>query len=364
MTQPDGDDEPQQASTAVRRQNLHHGAPSPKRPRGGRSSRSPTPKQQREGYFVADVVELRETTSCLAEDTLSLACNKLCQSGRTAVVVLSKSNEVQGALTENDILQAIVKGEAWDQSLQRWLQDGLARLPSFLVPPMTVPATTSLVEAAKLMSEQQGGQFSCHHLLVQVAEGKNDDCGRPLKARLLSALDIANGMIEAAKSSVAAEKALALSVQHVMKPRTSVPSCDSGQSLAEAFRVLSSSHQNCVLVEEKEEKEPPQDGDEETTDRIRGVVTPADALLAFSEKISGDKRILGDWVRGTNDTPSVPERFVEASTSLAAAASTMAFTGQHHLLVVQAPTSHVVGVVSALDMVRALSRLFHVSEAP
>ena len=43
-----------------------------------------------EGYLVCDVVELRETTSCLHSDTLADACSKLCQSGRTAVVVLGR----------------------------------------------------------------------------------------------------------------------------------------------------------------------------------------------------------------------------------------------------------------------------------
>ncbi|CAE7544206.1 TBCD [Symbiodinium pilosum] len=232
---------------------------------------------------------------------------------------------------------------------------------------MTLGAETPLVEAAKLMAEQAGGKFSCHHLLVQVASGQQDASGRPLKARLLSALDIANGMIEAAKSSVAAERALALSVRHVMKPRTSVPTCASSQSVLEAFRLLSGSQQNCVLVTGEKDEEASEE-DNVNEDSTRGaarsscqlinafglslrsasndvspvpieVVTPVDALLAFSEKITGEKRILRDWVRGVN---------VDESTSLASAASMMACTGQHHLLVV-------LGVVSALDIVRALS---------
>ena len=73
------------------------------------------------------------------------------------------------------------------------------------------------------MAEQAGGKFSCHHLLVQVASGLGCECGmprevssashdlmagqqdasgRPLKARLLSALDIANGMIEATSETL------------------------------------------------------------------------------------------------------------------------------------------------------------------
>ena len=45
----------------------------------------------KKGYRVSDVVELRETTSCWQSDTLADACKKLCQSGRTAVVVLTSS---------------------------------------------------------------------------------------------------------------------------------------------------------------------------------------------------------------------------------------------------------------------------------
>ena len=109
------------------------------------------------------------------------------------------------------MLSRIVEGVEWEQPLERWcasrkqreivcslraglvapcrLKDGPARLPGFLVPPMTLQAETPLVEAgknhghrhksqkadfseaAKLMSEQSGSKFSCHHLLVQVPGG-------------------------------------------------------------------------------------------------------------------------------------------------------------------------------------------------
>lgn len=153
-------------------------------------------------------------------------------------------------------------------------------------------------------------------------------------------------------------------MRHIMKPRTSVPTCTSTQNLSEAFRLLSGSQQNCILVnDEKNADDEAGQAEQPDEDSTKGVVTPVDALLAFSEKISGESRILRDWVRGVNGMPATSERFVEESTPLASAASTMAFSGQHHLLVVQAQSSRVLGVVSALDIVRALSRLFHVSEA-
>lgn len=346
---------------------------------------------------VADITAQRETATCFILDTLGDAADALVASGRTGAVVLDWRGDVRGVLTENDLLAALAEGTPWDCSIDKWLRRGDARLPGFMVPALTLPATTTLVGAAAKMASiaDEHVGCACHHLLVHAGGGDIEGgIGVRLAQRtdrsprfcLLSALDIATGMIDAAAAKAAgalggdelaaAVEAASMTVEQAMKDRGNVASCTLDDTLAKAFRVMCESQQNCVLVvapgalagklkaqimKQAERSDGlPEPEQEQGGVRIFGIITAADALRAFSEKLRGHSTSLSGWLRGLTDAErvSAAQRSIESSALLANAATAMFNSGVHHLVVVRPGGTEVIGVLSALDIVCALDAVY------
>eukprot|EP00435_Cladocopium_sp_Y103_P001121 s4540_g1.t1 len=156
--------------------------------------------------LVGGISADRPTATCSPEHTLFEASELLQSTGRTAAVILDSEQSVLGVLTENDMLLAFIDG---------------ARLPSFLISPLTIRPDVPLVEAALRMATMVKGDFACHHLLVCHAEEDSNH------VQLLSALDIARGLLATSSIEVCKEAAEVAqqSVDKVMKLRSEVPSC-------------------------------------------------------------------------------------------------------------------------------------------
>eukprot|EP00930_Biecheleria_cincta_P001754 TRINITY_DN102859_c0_g1_i1.p1 TRINITY_DN102859_c0_g1~~TRINITY_DN102859_c0_g1_i1.p1 ORF type:complete len:422 (-),score=81.46 TRINITY_DN102859_c0_g1_i1:55-1269(-) len=351
---------------------------------------------------VDEICTHRDTAVCFMNSTLADAADEFIRSNRTAAVVMESGGGIIGVLTENDILGAFVDSAPWDCSLDRWLQGEDARLPGRLIPAMMLPPDTSLAEAAACMASmaEDDTNFACHHLLVRRSStGTGDNFMQP-NWRLLSALDIAVGMLEAARAEAAgaltpdtcaASKAAAMTVSQAMKPRALAATCTLDATLADAFVELFTSRQNCALVisspqsseavrnisveseGEVQEVEPlHQQLEDEGIQSvgggpIYGVITTSDAIRAFSERITGEHTSLAGWLRGlAQERITAAQRAVAADDSLVNASATLASTGVHHLLVLDRATQEVTGVLSALDIVIAMgvNWLFEEVEEP
>eukprot|EP00931_Biecheleriopsis_adriatica_P120073 TRINITY_DN95218_c0_g1_i1.p1 TRINITY_DN95218_c0_g1~~TRINITY_DN95218_c0_g1_i1.p1 ORF type:complete len:763 (-),score=179.96 TRINITY_DN95218_c0_g1_i1:426-2714(-) len=361
--------------------------PPPKRRRRTIQRRKKAVKQH--PVTIAEVAAQRETASCSPADTLLDAAEALVSSGRTAAAVINIRGDILGVLTENDMLAALVDGSDWNQSISRYLRGGDSRLPGFMVPALTLGPKASLAQAAAEMASMAedsvlGIRNACHHLLVSSGEG----CG----LRLLSALDIARGMLQAASAAaagtsgglgeIAVTQALELSAGQVMKDRKLiVASCKSTDSLAKAFQVMLESQQNCLLVTERssgtpgtaseagmeveEESEAPDRGQEQDQHQrqhghILGLVTAADAVEAFYNQQRGEGVSVASWLQGQDRSRSIEKRIIAAGSTLSDACTAMAESGNHHLLVVgpgQTGTE-IIGVLSALDIVCALADVY------
>lgn len=348
----------------------------------------PQPKLQRKQtpsshhlVTVGDVVAHRETAVCSSNETIADAADTLVSSGRTATVVIDRDQNVCGVLTENDILAALMEKTPYRNSIASWLRGGESRLPGFMVPALTLPSSTLLNEAALEMASmaQDEGGFSTHHMLVRDEKGN---------FRLLSALDIAKGMIDAAAAEAdewftddadgpsaapASAEASLLTAAQAMKDREDVPQCSITSNLREAFRTMFNSNQNCVLIvsdaETAEELEtepafidvPMQDEKEMPgSSHIVGIVTASDALRAFSERQTGEDTGLEGWLRAftPEEHPTAQKRCISGDACLADAARAMADTNIHHLLVVEPAGTRIIGVLSALDIVCALGAVY------
>eukprot|EP00930_Biecheleria_cincta_P020134 TRINITY_DN15207_c0_g1_i1.p1 TRINITY_DN15207_c0_g1~~TRINITY_DN15207_c0_g1_i1.p1 ORF type:complete len:834 (-),score=168.80 TRINITY_DN15207_c0_g1_i1:57-2558(-) len=368
---------------------------------------------------LAELAADRDTPLCSESDSLMNACDALVSSGRTAIVVMSEEGSIRGVLTENDVLTALLLGVSWHCTVKDWLRGGVARLPGFMLPMLTLSHNASLSDAAMHMTLQastegedifKDGQ-ACHHVLVQMVdpllspEESPPESNRDSKRErflLLSALDIARGMLESDAAHNAGAPApcfdrasaavAALSVQDVMKPRAFVPTCTLDDSLKDAFCKMNDYHQNCALVvalgrdmdddaEDELDVEPAAMEAEQTETQgaedvelraaeqdemmhapVRGIITGSDVLRAFSECVEGSDTQLRGWLRGLHACLAEhPERVIAADASLAEAASRLGKSHVHHLIVVK-PTPieplETVGVISALDIVRAIGNLY------
>lgn len=347
---------------------------------------------------VGEVVAQRETASCSMTETLADACDAMVSSGRTATVVLGSDREVRGLLTENDILQAYCDHVDWDCQVGAWLRGGEARLPGFMLAASMLPKSASLVEAAMCMATkaedwESGLEFSCHHLIVSPSPESGTQQAAAAAAvpadvptapaegvKVLSSLDIAKGMIEAAQSEKAgfeergASTAANLTVRQVMKPRKIMPDVDISATLEAAFNQMNASKQNCALVvshvDWKDTETEEMETGEETAEEqpalvatgagggpVHGVVTTSDVLRAFSERQDGARISLAGWLRGLKRwLPALSKRSISPESSVAEAVAVMTKAGVHHLLVVR--DVEVLGVVSALDIVCSMGDFF------
>ncbi|CAE7254180.1 unnamed protein product [Symbiodinium natans] len=307
----------------------------------------------RSDVLVGSISASRPTAVCSPDDTLVAASDLLQSTGRTAAVIADDEQTVLGVLTENDMLLAFVEGTVSSCTVGQWLHGGEARLPNFLVPPLSLQPDMPLVEAAARMAVMTNGDFACHHLLVDPGDASRN-------VALLSALDIARGLLVAASAHASDEamEVAKLAVTCAMKPRAQVPTCTLAESLGDALDLLHSSNQNCVLAiptstEDELEKleEPEGQGAEHAI--VGGAITPGDALRAMSERVNCRSLSLGKWLHKSGISPE--HRFVSSESSLADAAAIMCKAGIHHLLVEEPARSKIVGVISALDIVRALA---------
>ncbi|CAJ1385233.1 unnamed protein product [Effrenium voratum] len=233
----------------------------------------------------------RPTATCSVENTFLEASDLLQSTGRTAAVILDeekaaprqsadrRGEKVLGVLTENDMLLAFVEGVNSECTVGEWLHGGEARLPSFLVSPLTLRPDMPLVGAAARMADMTHGDFACHHLLVCNAE---EDSAH---VRLLSALDIARVLAASPEAEVAK-----LPVTKAMKLRSDVPTCAPDTcflavSLGDALDTLHSAKQNCVLAVPSALAET--EGGDVSAEHalVGGAITPADALRAVSERV-------------------------------------------------------------------------------
>ncbi|CAE7664225.1 unnamed protein product [Symbiodinium sp. CCMP2592] len=302
--------------------------------------------------LVGSISASRPTAFCSPDDTLDSASNLLQSTGRTAAIIENGEKTVLGVLTENDMLLAFVEGTASSCTVGQWLHGGEARLPNFLVPPLSLQPDVPLMEAAARMAVMTNGDFACHHLLVDPGDTDRN-------VALLSALDIARGLLVAASAHVGdqALEVARLAVTHAMKPRSQVPSCTLADSLGDALDLLHSSNQNCVLAiptSTEDEGQQEEEGDQVMEHAIvGGAITPGDALRAISERVNCRSLSLGKWLHKSGISPE--HRFISSESSLADAAAIMSKTGIHHLLVEEPARSKIVGVISALDIVRALA---------
>lgn len=279
------------------------------------------------------------------------ACDAMVAAGRTATVIIDKHGGVSGVLTENDMMAALLDGTSRDLSVDLWLRSGSARLPSFMVPSLTLTRKASLVEAADLMAEEaeKDSGFACHHLLVSHP---------PHRPHLLSALDIARGIIGDPKDRDAAHAAH-VKVAKAMKRRSNMTICKLSDRLIEAYRVMAESRQNSVLVVaglgdvEGETVASP----EQHCNHIHGVITAADALRTFSECQKPEHTTVAGWLRGltAEEHATAPQRSILETQTLSEAAELMSETGMHHFVVLSPNRSEVVGVLSTLDVVCALA---------
>lgn len=361
---------------------------------------------------LADVAGQRDTPICSIKDTLIKAANTMLETGRSAAVVMDggEGGHICGVLTENDILEAFVDGESWECSLEVWLRGGECRLPGFMVSSLTLSPTASLAEAASSMAsmasmtEMGESNFACHHLLVcepRILEPSDKTPAQCPKARILSALDIVNGIVMSStaeatsqgsggpkESTAAVLAASKIPVSQVMKPRALVPDCALGDCLAHAFGIVSSSRQGCAIlvdggeVAEKTETETaeqdiaPQAASAEADKPkpearkhriladsdggpVYGIITTADVLKVFSDRLGGTATQIGDWLRNLNqERHSAAQRTISADKTLVDAAAMMSKYRTHHLVVVMPKGSEVLGVLSALDIVCALSEIY------
>ncbi|CAE7183871.1 unnamed protein product [Symbiodinium necroappetens] len=276
--------------------------------------------------LVGSISASRPTAFCSPDDTLDSASNLLQSTGRTAAIIENGEKTVLGVLTENDMLLAFVEGTASSCTVGQWLHGGedIARLPNFLVPPLSLQPDVPLMEAAARMAVMTNGDFACHHLLVDPGDTDRN-------VALLSALDIARGLLVAASAHVgdqalevarlAVTHAMKVSGAEVMKVRQ-VARSTLADSLGDALDLLHSSNQNCVLAiptSTEDEGQQEEEGDQVMEHAIvGGAITPGDALRAISERVNCRSLSLGKWLHKSGISPE--HRFISSESSLADAA--------------------------------------------
>jgi len=343
------------------------------------------PTQLQRARTVGTVALERETVKCSLEDALAHAAMLLLAAGRTAAVIVDTRDVVHGVLTENDLMWALKEGMPADCTIDAWLRGSEARLPGFMVPCLTLPPETELAEAAVNMLSMSevnalswsGWGFACHHLLVSGAGAESSTSAAARRCseqvRLLSALDIAKCMAQEPQPDyeqhVAADATAERTVAEAMRPRSGVPCCYLSTTLGDAFETLTALKQNCALVTgvaEHSQDQSPTDQDGEA--HVWGVVTSADAIRAFAENVDIESTILADHLQNVQIFPGATldlveyvtksVRSIESTACLADAAEIMRDTGVHHLLVHAPDSASVVGVLSALDIVRVLGKHF------
>jgi len=291
-----------------------------------------SPEEVRHGEFdlshahtpptVGDVVGQRGTVVCISRASLSDAVDLLTVHDRTSAGIVDDQGTLQGVLTENDLMLAYGGRVGAGTAVRAWLRSGFARLPGSEVPDQTVRPSTTLLEAAVRMRSHIFTESSCHHLVVLGEEGQFHG--------VLSSLDLARAIC-------VLQGLRGTTVSEVMKHRRDLLWCSPSETMADALGKMATVHQNCVLVA--------------NDDEVLGIVTPRDALRAFGEHVPLETDLC-HWLRGLQ--ASWESRQISAGAKVAEAAAAMAAGSMHHL-VAMSPEGEVMGVLSTLDLARAIA---------
>lgn len=316
---------------------------------------------------VGTAIGERGVIICRSILTLTDAADLLIGSDHTSALVMDDVDVVLGVLTENDLLAAFVEGVGREAKVARWLRGGDARFPRGALPVLTVERTTPLVWAAHQMQMQRTEDRACHHLLVKSPKGQI--------SWILSAMDIVRALVVQASNfnppvvpGSTDETPTTIMEQYThpiatlgqtlmgdkkvadaMKARVELPELPLGAPLAQAFREMFMSRQNCALVvDDDKDKRQRKSADADGLKRVHGLITPRDLLHAFAEGTPADTTLEG-WLRGTKSRFEM--RTIAPSRTLLEAAEEMASMNMHHLVVVEPGSSDVQGVLSCLDVV-------------
>jgi len=279
---------------------------------------------------------------CNKGASLREAATLLVTSSRTSLALaLSGEKAPLRLLTENDIMRAYVYGWEPDHTAESWL---LAKLiPRSSVPQhVLLPPSVRLTEAAWLMLKApKPGVDACHHLVVKGVKGMEGGW-----LGIFSALDVARGLasitseLEAARTGADQTRVCA-----VMKTLEVVPTCKPSDTIQHALSTLISSRQNAAIVA--------------NADGTYSLVTPRCALQALAEGLPSDISVKdfmerrGLVVCGFVTGP----REITPDLRLLDAAAIMTERTLHHLVVMDPKSSRPVGVLSSLDLVRAIASI-------
>eukprot|EP00929_Paragymnodinium_shiwhaense_P121051 TRINITY_DN9316_c0_g1_i1.p1 TRINITY_DN9316_c0_g1~~TRINITY_DN9316_c0_g1_i1.p1 ORF type:complete len:676 (-),score=171.82 TRINITY_DN9316_c0_g1_i1:267-2294(-) len=275
-------------------------------------------------------------------------------SGRTAAVVADKEGqELEGLLTENDVLRAYFQGATPEDRVSDWLEQQAARAPMPKLGRLTVDPATKLEDVANQMVENAlHGDCACHHVVVK---DEDDNVSavlssydmvkalcRPEILKLLRhgghpSTDTFDPSLVAEDTQAAAARELVhLTVEDVMKPREWVVTCPPYQRMRDAVKLLLMTQQNSVLIVDPS--------------GVQGIITPRDVVSAFIDNVPNGTEI-AEWLR-TNQPGGISERTISADSRLVEAAATLSQKHFHHLVVVRPGTEEAVGIISDLDIVQ------------
>mmetsp|Transcript_53343 Transcript_53343/g.173452 ORF Transcript_53343/g.173452 Transcript_53343/m.173452 type:complete len:677 (+) Transcript_53343:160-2190(+) len=279
------------------------------------------------------------TAVCNQGATLREAACLLFASGRTSTALaLSDEAAPLRLLTENDIMRAYVYGWEPDATAESWLVAKL--IPRCSIPQhVLVPPSVRLTEAAWLMLKApKPGIDACHHLVVKGAKGSEGGW-----LGVFSALDLARGLaaigseLEAARTGADQTR-----VRAAMKTLEVVPTCKPANTLRQAFSTLIDSRQNAALVT--------------NDDGSHNLVTPRCCLQALAEGVSADCTVV-DFYGPRGGPAEEALREVAPELPLLDAAAVMTERTLHHLVVMDPKTSRPMGVLSSLDVARAIASM-------
>mmetsp|Transcript_124243 Transcript_124243/g.310593 ORF Transcript_124243/g.310593 Transcript_124243/m.310593 type:complete len:693 (-) Transcript_124243:99-2177(-) len=293
------------------------------------------------GLTVGQVIgQGKESCKLRPSDVLGDLAEALASSGRTAMAVIDEADNSKAValLTANDIMRAYFEGTSPDTRLSEWLASGSARAPPTLMQRLIVHPSTLLTEVAeKMVANAVAGDCACHHILVQKESGGLDG--------VISSHDLVRALCrhETWKHHPSfpdmfappdAEEAFASrTVRSVMKDMERVFTCQPGETLRDALKVLLVTQQNSVLVMDNE--------------GIYGVITPRDIVKAFVDVVGSDVS-LATWL--SERSVGIENRMIASDAQIADAADLMTSQDIDHLVVIRPGGKEAAGVVSSLDV--------------
>jgi len=306
----------------------------------------PTPRPSGEDIFggltVGQVIGQGDDSCKLRpRDALGDLAEALAACGRTAMAVMDESdgNKVVGLVTSNDVMRAYFEGTSPGTRLSEWLASGSARAPLALLQRLAVHPSTPLTEVAeKMVANAVSGDCACHHVVVQEKSGRLD--GVVSSHDLVRALCHHEmwkqhpGFPDIFAPPDAEEATASMTVRDVMKHRERVFTCQPGETLKDALKVLLVTQQNSVLVVDQE--------------GIYGFITPRDVVKAFADAVDSNVGIAA-WL--SERPASMENRMIASNSQVVDAAELMTSQGVDHLVVVHPGGKEAIGVLSSLDVV-------------